>query len=549
MLEAQPLDDPPLGVLARCPWRSPRTLSTGESEADHARGTYSTATAAAGSAPGRRRTPRRRQSGGVLQPAGAAARRGRRRRRAGDQGDQLAATAEQPAQDVVGDPGEVARRRPRSRRAITPSTSPGSQGPAMVIACRAATVTAPWRACRAVAVISRTSWSKERPGSWTASAASPCTWAVVGITATRIVVVLLGGAGRDLGRAHRVAVVGQHDHLAARRGRDLPRADLPVDGPATGAAVHDHGAGLARTALASPGPAATATTARPAARPRLGRARARPARRSGSPAPGAAGPPRCRPRSRRRRRRRARGRSTAPRRRPRPGSRRGRPGAPRSAATAVVVGVEQVHHLVGRPVRPAQVGAGLGQRAGPRDLRAARGRARRPAAAGHGGLGGVEDHAQRRARRRRPPRRRAAPAAARGCGPAPRGPRAAAAMSTSRRARRVRLAAASRRGRLRGGPGHGEDGALHRACRPRRSPPRSASLERLGHHHGVPLVRGRPRRCGGQTAPSISLRITPELPRAPSRAPRVNASAMAGPRSASSPVASRSRMASRAAAR
>ena len=47
-------------------------------------------------------------------------------------------------------------------------------------------------------------------------------------------------------------------------------------------------------------------------------------------------------------------------------------------------------------------------------------------------------------------------------------------------------------------------------------------------------------------ARSISLRITPELPRAPSRAPRVNASNRAA-RSAS-PVAAFSRTASRAAA-
>ena len=43
-------------------------------------------------------------------------------------------------------------------------------------------VTAPCRACRAVAVISRTSCSKLRPGSCTASAARPCTCAWVGIT-------------------------------------------------------------------------------------------------------------------------------------------------------------------------------------------------------------------------------------------------------------------------------------------------------------------------------------------------------------------------------
>ena len=89
----------------------------------------------------------------------------------------------------------------------------------MVIACLAATVTAPWRAWRAVAVISRTSWSKLRPGSCTASAARPCTWAWVGITATRIAVVGLGGAGGDLGGAHRVGVVGQDDDLVGAAGQ------------------------------------------------------------------------------------------------------------------------------------------------------------------------------------------------------------------------------------------------------------------------------------------------------------------------------------------
>ena len=100
---------------------------------------------------------------------------------------------------------------------MTPSASPGSHGPAIVIAWRAATVTAPWRAWRAVAVISRTSASKARPGSWTEIAARPCTCAWVGITSTDDVELGLGGAGGDLGGAHGVAVVGQHDDLAPHR--------------------------------------------------------------------------------------------------------------------------------------------------------------------------------------------------------------------------------------------------------------------------------------------------------------------------------------------
>ena len=61
--------------------------------------------------------------------------------------------------------------------------------------------------------------SKARPGSCTASAASPCTCAWVGITATRTPCVGLGGAGRDLGDAHGVGVVGQHHDLGAHRSR------------------------------------------------------------------------------------------------------------------------------------------------------------------------------------------------------------------------------------------------------------------------------------------------------------------------------------------
>jgi len=47
-------------------------------------------------------------------------------------------------------------------------------------------MTATARHARHGAVISRTSWSKLRPGSWTARAASPCTWARVGITTARM---------------------------------------------------------------------------------------------------------------------------------------------------------------------------------------------------------------------------------------------------------------------------------------------------------------------------------------------------------------------------
>ena len=230
-----------------CAWLRPcrrARRSTRRVEVDHGR-LPTRRPPGAGSAPGHRRTPRRRQRGGAPRasrraPPGAAV----RVVRAGDERDHLAAAAEQPVEHVVGDVDEVVPRPRRSRRRSTPSTSPGSHGPAIVIACLAATVTAPWRACRAVAVISRTSWSKARPGSWTASAASPCTCAVVGITATRTSVVGLGGAGRDLRRP-----APSRRRWAARRPRAAPER---VDGleqhagrrPVARAADDDDRAGL-----------------------------------------------------------------------------------------------------------------------------------------------------------------------------------------------------------------------------------------------------------------------------------------------------------------
>ena len=74
-------------------------------------------------------------------------------------------------------------------------------------------MTAPCRACRAVAVISMTSRSKLRPGSWTAMRGEPLHLGLGVDDRHPHPVVLLGGAGRDLGDPQRVGVVRQHDHL------------------------------------------------------------------------------------------------------------------------------------------------------------------------------------------------------------------------------------------------------------------------------------------------------------------------------------------------
>ena len=142
---------------------------------------------------------------------------------------------------------------------------------------------------------------------------------------------------------------------------------------------------------------------------------------------------------------------------------------------------------------------------------------RRPAAGQHR-LGGVEDDATGRGRRRR--RRRRPPATCSCSGVW------ASGLAGGRRRRGEHVAGRGPRrprtqlaGRVGGGPGHGEHGALdgvaHRgvaasvACR-------SASASTAA----VALVRARVGRSGRQIAPSIWLRITPELPRAPSSAPR-----------------------------
>ena len=89
---------------------SPRTAIDGRVEADHRLPTFGLTRRrrGAGSAPGHRRTPRRRQSGAAPRVSRRTGRRARRRRLgAGDERDQLAATAEQPVEHVGGDREQV----------------------------------------------------------------------------------------------------------------------------------------------------------------------------------------------------------------------------------------------------------------------------------------------------------------------------------------------------------------------------------------------------------------------------------------------------------
>ena len=104
------------------------------------------------------------------------------------------------------------------------------------MASLAATVTAPWRAPRAAAVMCTTSLSSGRPGSCTASAAMPCTWARVGMTTTWMPLasaswaaasatpIESGSLGSTIDLLGRRLLDGR-EHLAACWGgdRDLPR--------------------------------------------------------------------------------------------------------------------------------------------------------------------------------------------------------------------------------------------------------------------------------------------------------------------------------------
>ena len=232
-----------------------------------------------------------------------------------------------------------------------------------------------------------------RPGSWTAIAAIPWTWARVGTRPPSGRRLLLLAAAAAWAARHRVGVVGQHDHLLRPRLRWIAVEDLTGARPPTGPALDHHGAGLCGTAPPAPDPAPPRPP-RPVRRAlgAAGRAPGPSARRSGSPG-SAAGRPASMPAS------------TAPPtsstctwtfHRPSPptttsespsGCRRGPQGR-----DPLVVGVEEVHHLVGRAVLGEVAGraGGCGIR-----CRCPSGRARRRRVlTGHRGLGRVEDHAQ-----------------------------------------------------------------------------------------------------------------------------------------------------------
>ena len=224
-----------------------------------------------------------------------------------------------------------------------------------------------------------------RPGSWTASAASPWTWAVVGITATRMswsvsaVLAAIWAARTEswsLGSTTTSCAPDRLDRLEQHPGR----------GPVAGAAVDDDGAGLLEQ-LGQPRPRGDRDD-RPAGRAGLRLAGGDLLGEVGHPDPvrpagldagldggahvvdvdvdvpeplaadhdqGVAEP----------------GEGAAQRR------------------DGLVGGVEEVHHLVRRPA-VHQVGAGLGARSG-RGIRSS-GLDRRRPLAGERGLGGVEDH-------------------------------------------------------------------------------------------------------------------------------------------------------------
>ncbi len=220
---------------------------------------------AAGSRAGRRRRRRRRRRAAPSTGATHTARARSRTVGAGDHRDQLAAAAEQPVEDVGGDleqscadHDEVALDRRRARRRAR-------TGPPSSLPRAAAIVTAPERAWRAAAVIATTSCSKSRPGSCTASAASPCTWA----------------SGRDDRDPHPArsparcapppprqptesrsfgSTMTSAAPVAVTASRSSPVGGSPPGPPATTVAP------ASTNRLPRPAPAATATTARPVRR-------------------------------------------------------------------------------------------------------------------------------------------------------------------------------------------------------------------------------------------------------------------------------------------
>ena len=191
------------------------TAETGESQLTLAMATPPPA--GGGSGPGRPRRRRRRRRGarwvtqrsqwrGQVGPAVGAR----------DQRHQLATAAEQPRRAPPPRPRAGPGRRPRSRPAPRRARHRSRHGPAVVIASRAATVTAPWRAPRAAAVICTTS-RVERATGLVHGERGDALHLGPGRDHDDVDAQLLGRAGGGLGGAERVGVVGQHDHLARRR--------------------------------------------------------------------------------------------------------------------------------------------------------------------------------------------------------------------------------------------------------------------------------------------------------------------------------------------
>ena len=263
-----------------------------------------------------------------------------------------------------------------------------------------------------------------------------------------------------------------------------------------------------------PGPAATTTSLRPRRSARFSRARATcSAKWVTSIRRGRARPDAGLDRGTRRRRR-GRARSRGPRRRRRPGSRRAVPAASRSGGIDVVVGVEQVHHLVRRPVLGEVTGRELAPPGSP-DCRPAvwSSSARLPVIA--------DSAASSTTHSPRPPA--STTPASREHGQLLRRAGQRLAGGVGGRVHDVAEPVVRRLGglggRLGGGPRDGQDRALDRLCPPRRTPPRSPapSPRRTPRPSGRPAPAWPIRRS---SAPTSWLRITPELPRAPSSAPR-----------------------------
>ena len=369
----------------------------------------------------------------------------------------------------------------------------------------------------------------------------PCTWARVGTTTTWTP-VLLRRPGRGLGDAERVGVVGQHDHLGGA-GR-LDRVEQLAGARAAARERSD-------------------TTCAPASSNSSREARAghhgdEPAAHAGAAPPAAAGVGTCS------------AKWVTRIRRGRPASMPASIAAPTSSTCTCTFHSPVAADHDERVAEPGELGrAGpataassassryITSYAGPPSVRSPvrmpRDRAAAACRAGACGAAGappvIADSTARRgsrtapARRRRPrPPRRAAPAG-RGCGPAPRRPprprRARPARGApTRRSAASAAASAAARATLRMVPSTGRPTAAQAASAAWPMPSAKTAAER-SPGPACPIRRS--------SAPTSWLRITPELPRAPSSAPRASAGASGAAGRAPAarrPVAQRARAAS-----